>query len=45
MAIIAGGLVLAPWLSLTWAMGLLTIAAWSTVFQRILLVRRQLNAR
>ena len=45
VAIIVGGLVLAPWLSLTWAMGLLTIAAWSTVLQRILLVRRQLNAR
>jgi CDP-diacylglycerol--glycerol-3-phosphate 3-phosphatidyltransferase len=45
VAIIVAGLVLAPWLSLTWAMGLLTVAAWSTVLQRVLLVRSQLNAR
>jgi len=45
VAIIVAGLVLAPWLPLTWAMALLTAAAWSTVVQRILVVRRQLNAR
>ena len=44
VAIIVAGLVLAPWLSLTWAMALLTAAAWSTVVQRILLVRAQLRA-
>ena len=45
LALTVAGLVLAPWLPLTWAMALLTAAAWSTVVQRILLVRRQLNAR
>ena len=45
VAILVAGLVLAPWLSLTWAMALLTVAAWSTVLQRILLVRSQLRDR
>jgi CDP-diacylglycerol---glycerol-3-phosphate 3-phosphatidyltransferase len=45
VAIIVGGLVLAPWGALPWAMGVLTVAAWSTVLQRILLVRRQLHSR
>jgi CDP-diacylglycerol--glycerol-3-phosphate 3-phosphatidyltransferase len=43
VAIIVAGLVLAPWGLLPWAMGLLTLAAWSTVLQRILLVRGQLR--
>lgn len=43
VAIITAGLVLAPWGALPWAMGLLTVAAWSTVLQRILLVRGQLR--
>ena len=43
VAIITAGLVLAPWGLLPWAMGLLTLAAWSTVLQRILLVRGQLR--
>ena len=45
VAIIVAALVLAPWVSLTWWMALLTAAAWSTVLQRILLVRSQLRAR
>ena len=45
VAIITAGLVLAPWGALPWAMALLTAAAWSTVLQRILLVRRQLDGR
>ena len=43
VAIIVSGLVLAPWGVLPWAMGLLTVAAWSTVVQRALLVRAQLR--
>lgn len=43
VAIITAGLALAPWGALPWAMGLLTLAAWSTVLQRILLVRGQLR--
>jgi CDP-diacylglycerol--glycerol-3-phosphate 3-phosphatidyltransferase len=45
VAIITAGLVLAPWGVLPWAMGLLTVAAWSTVVQRILLVRGQLSSK
>jgi CDP-diacylglycerol--glycerol-3-phosphate 3-phosphatidyltransferase len=44
VAIIVAALVLAPWGLLPWGMGLLTIAAWSTVVQRSLLVRSQLRA-
>jgi CDP-diacylglycerol---glycerol-3-phosphate 3-phosphatidyltransferase len=45
VAVIVAALVLAPWGLLPWGMGLLTIAAWSTVLQRILLVRAQLRAQ
>jgi CDP-diacylglycerol--glycerol-3-phosphate 3-phosphatidyltransferase len=45
VAIIVASLVLAPWGVLPWGMGLLTLAAWSTVLQRILLVRTQLRAQ
>lgn len=45
VAIITAALVLAPWLPLTWGMGLLALAAWSTVLQRVLLVRGQLRGR
>jgi hypothetical protein len=40
--VITGGLVLAPWGVLPWAIALLTATAWITVLQRILHVRRQL---
>jgi CDP-diacylglycerol--glycerol-3-phosphate 3-phosphatidyltransferase len=43
VAVITAALVLAPWGLLPWGMGLLTVAAWSTVLQRILLVRAQLR--
>jgi hypothetical protein len=43
--VITAGLVLAPWGVLPWAIVLLTVTAWITVCQRILSVRRQLNAR
>ena len=42
---IAVGLALAPWGALPWAIGLLALAAWFTVLQRILHVRRELRAR
>jgi CDP-diacylglycerol--glycerol-3-phosphate 3-phosphatidyltransferase len=42
--VISAGLVLAPWGVLPWAIGLLAATAWLTVVQRILHVRRQLNA-
>ena len=45
VAIIVAALVLAPWGLLPWGMGLLTVAAWSTVLQRILLVRGQLREK
>lgn len=45
VGIITAALVLAPWLSLSWGMGLLAAAAWSTVLQRVLLVRNQLRTR
>ena len=37
-------LALAPWGVLPWAIGLLALAAWFTVLQRILHVRRELRA-
>jgi CDP-diacylglycerol---glycerol-3-phosphate 3-phosphatidyltransferase len=43
VAVITAGLVLAPWGVLVWAIGLLTLASWSTVIQRVLAVRRQLR--
>jgi phosphatidylinositol phosphate synthase len=43
--VITAGLVLAPWGVLPWAIYLLTATAWSTVLQRILFVRKQLNER
>jgi hypothetical protein len=45
VAIIVASLVLAPWGVLPWGMALLALAAWSTVLQRILLVRTQLRAQ
>jgi CDP-diacylglycerol--glycerol-3-phosphate 3-phosphatidyltransferase len=42
VVVIAAGLVLAPWGVLPWAIGLLAIAAWVTVAQRIVHVRKQL---
>jgi CDP-diacylglycerol--glycerol-3-phosphate 3-phosphatidyltransferase len=45
VVVITGGLVLAPWGVLPWAIYLLTATAWLTVLQRILSVRSQLRAR
>ena len=45
VVVITGGLVLAPWGVLPWAIALLTATAWITVLQRILHVRRQLLDR
>ena len=45
VVVITTGLVLAPWGALQWAIYLLTAAAWVTVLQRILGVRRQLVER
>ena len=42
VVVITGGLVLAPWGVLPWAIGLLAATAWITVAQRILHVRKQL---
>jgi CDP-diacylglycerol--glycerol-3-phosphate 3-phosphatidyltransferase len=44
VVVITAGLVLAPWGVLPWAIGLLTLTAWSTVLQRILHVRSQLRS-
>jgi CDP-diacylglycerol--glycerol-3-phosphate 3-phosphatidyltransferase len=44
VVVITAGLVLAPWGVLPWAIVLLTVTAWITVCQRILSVRKQLNA-
>jgi CDP-diacylglycerol--glycerol-3-phosphate 3-phosphatidyltransferase len=44
VVVISAGLVLAPWGVLPWAIGLLAATAWLTVVQRILHVRRELNA-
>jgi CDP-diacylglycerol--glycerol-3-phosphate 3-phosphatidyltransferase len=43
VVVITGGLVLAPWGVLPWAIALLTATAWITVLQRILHVRKQLR--
>jgi CDP-diacylglycerol--glycerol-3-phosphate 3-phosphatidyltransferase len=45
VVVITAGLVLGPWGVLPWAIVLLTVTAWITVCQRILSVRKQLNAR
>jgi CDP-diacylglycerol--glycerol-3-phosphate 3-phosphatidyltransferase len=42
VVVITGGLVLAPWGVLQWAIGLLAVTAWLTVVQRILHVRKQM---
>ena len=43
VVVITAGLVLAPWVALPWAILLLAVTAWFTVFQRVLSVRRQLR--
>jgi CDP-diacylglycerol---glycerol-3-phosphate 3-phosphatidyltransferase len=45
VAVICIGLAVAPWGFLPWAIYLLTATAWITVLQRVLSVRRQLQAR
>ena len=45
VVVITGGLVLAPWGVLPWAIYLLTATAWVTVLQRVLHVRRELRRR
>jgi CDP-diacylglycerol--glycerol-3-phosphate 3-phosphatidyltransferase len=45
VVVITGGLVLAPWGLLPWAIYLLTATAWFTVGQRIWSVRSQLRTR
>jgi CDP-diacylglycerol--glycerol-3-phosphate 3-phosphatidyltransferase len=45
VVVITGGLVLAPWGVLPWAIGLLAVTAWFTVGQRVWSVRGQLRAR
>ena len=45
VVVITAGLVLAPWGGLQWAIYLLAVAAWFTVLQRVLSVRRQLRTR
>jgi CDP-diacylglycerol--glycerol-3-phosphate 3-phosphatidyltransferase len=45
VVVITAGLVLAPWLPLELALGVLTATAWLTVFQRVLHVRKQLRER
>ena len=42
VVVISGGLILAPWGVLPWAIYFLTATAWLTVFQRIFHVRKQL---
>lgn len=42
VVVITGGLVLAPWGVLPWALVLLACTAWTTVVQRVLHVRKQL---
>ncbi|MFN2471778.1 MAG: CDP-alcohol phosphatidyltransferase family protein [Gaiellaceae bacterium] len=44
VVVISAGLVLAPWVSLQWAIYVLTATAWITVLQRVLSVRRQLSS-
>ena len=43
VVVISAGLILAPWLSVEWAIYLLAFTAWITVAQRIFSVRRQLS--
>ena len=45
VVVITAGLVLAPWVPLELALGLLTLTAWITVLQRVLHVRTQLRTR
>jgi CDP-diacylglycerol--glycerol-3-phosphate 3-phosphatidyltransferase len=45
VVVITAGLVLAPWLPLELALGLLSVTAWMTVLQRVLHVRTQLRTR
>jgi CDP-diacylglycerol---glycerol-3-phosphate 3-phosphatidyltransferase len=45
VVVITAGLVLAPWVPLELALGLLTATAWVTVLQRVLHVRNQLRTR
>ena len=45
VVVISVGLALAPWCELPWAIGILALTAWITVVQRILLVRRELQAQ
>jgi phosphatidylglycerophosphate synthase len=45
VVVITAGLVLAPWVPLELALGLLTVSAWVTVLQRVLHVRTQLRTR
>jgi CDP-diacylglycerol---glycerol-3-phosphate 3-phosphatidyltransferase len=45
VVVISGGLILAPWGVLPWAIYFLTVTAWLTVVQRVLSVRSQLRAR
>jgi phosphatidylinositol phosphate synthase len=45
VVVITAGLVLAPWVPLELALGLLTATAWLTVLQRVLHVRTQLRTR
>jgi hypothetical protein len=43
VVVITGGLFLAPWGVLPWAIYLLTVTAWATVVQRAWSVRQQLR--
>jgi CDP-diacylglycerol--glycerol-3-phosphate 3-phosphatidyltransferase len=43
VVVIVTGLFLAPWGLLPWAIYLLNVTSWLTVFQRIIHVRRQLK--
>ena len=45
VVVISAGLILAPWISLQWAIYLLALTAWITVLQRVLSARRQLRDR
>jgi CDP-diacylglycerol--glycerol-3-phosphate 3-phosphatidyltransferase len=45
VVVISAGRILAPWLSLQWAIYLLTATSWITVLQRALSVRSQLRER
>ncbi len=45
VVVIFGGLILAPWGVLPWAIGLLAATTWITVLQRVFHVRRELRTR